>query len=90
MISHEVRTVSTQIEPVMNDLDVQCIINQFNYADKDEAFQPDYESNKSEYHQSEGKCDDETFSEGPSNCSTNTPSKTAYNVYWFNQFPIGC
>ena len=50
--------------------------------DKDEAFQPDYESNKSECHQSEGKCDDESFSEGPSNCSTNTPAKTAYIVYW--------
>ena len=37
MISPEVRSVSTQVESVMNDFVVQCIVKQFDYTDKDEA-----------------------------------------------------
>lgn len=37
MISPEVRSVSTQVESVMNDFVVQCIVKQFDYTNKDEA-----------------------------------------------------
>ena len=66
----------------MNDFGIQCIIKQFDYVDKDESSQSDYESSKSEYHQKEGQYDDKSFSEGPSNCSENTPAKTAFIIYW--------
>ena len=66
----------------MKDLGVQCIIERFDYLDKDEASQSNYESSKSEYHQIEGEYDDESFSEGPSNCYTNTPAKTVFIEYW--------
>ena len=49
----EVRSVSTQIEPVMNDFGVIYIIKQFDYVDKDEVSPSDYESIESEYHQSD-------------------------------------
>ena len=52
MISPQVRSVSPQEEPAMNDFGIQCIIRQFNCTDKDESFQSDYESNESEYRQS--------------------------------------
>ena len=81
MISLEVRSVSTQLEPVMNYFGVQCIIEKFGYVDKDEASQSDYESSESEYHQSEGEYDDESVLEVPSNCSTNTLAKNFFIVY---------
>ena len=49
----EVRSVSTQIEPVMNNFGVIYIIKQFDYVDKDEVSSSDYESIESEYHQSD-------------------------------------
>ena len=66
----------------MNGFSVNYIIEQFDYFDKDEASQSDYESSKSEYHQSEDEYADEKFSEGLSYCSTNTPEKTVFIVYW--------
>lgn len=83
MTSPEVKSVSTQVESIMNDFGVQCNIELLEYAGKDEESQSDYESSdESEYQQSEGEYDDESFSDAPTNCPTVMPSKTAFIVYW--------
>ena len=67
---------------LMNYFSVKCIIETFYSVDKEETSQSNYESRKGEYYQSEGEYNDESFSDGPSNCFTNTAAKTTFIVYW--------
>ena len=67
----------------MNDVVTQCDIEPLDCVDKVEGSQSDYESSdESEYHQSESEYDDNSSSDAYSNSSVNTPSKTAFVVYW--------
>ena len=85
--SPEVTSVSTQVSRIdlmiMNDVATQCDIEPLDCVDKVEESQSDYESSdESEYHQRESEYDDNSSSDAYSDSSVNTPSKTAFVVYW--------
>ena len=87
MTSPEVASVSTQVLHIdlmiMNDVVTQCDVEPLNCIDKVEESQLDYESSdESEYHQSESEYDNNSSSDAYSYSSVNTPSKTAFVVYW--------
>ena len=89
MASPEVASVSTQVSHIdlmiMNDVVTQCDIKLLDCVDKVEESQSDYESsNESEYHQSEREYDDNSSSDACSDSSVNTPSKTAFVIYWWS------
>ena len=87
MTSPEVASVSTQVShidlTIMNDVVTQCDIEPLDCVDKVEEYQSDYEScDESECHQCESEYDDNSSSDTYSDSSMNTPSKTAFFVYW--------
>ena len=72
------------IPTTMNNVVTQCDIKPLDCVYKVEESQSDYESSdESEYHQSdEYSSDDNSSSDACSDSSVNTPSKTAFVVYW--------
>ena len=71
--------VSTQVEPVMNDFGVQCIIEQFDYVDKMKHLNQIMRATKVNIIKVRANL---MITEGRSNCSTGTPAGTVFIVYW--------